>query len=75
MLDAALLEEATRVLGSKTYSAAVNLALAEIIRVRKIQTLPHFFGQGLWQGDLSQMREDQPRRADRGLARRKKGRL
>jgi Bacterial antitoxin of type II TA system, VapB len=60
VLDAPLLETATRVLGAKTYSAAVNMALAEAIRVRKIQSLRSFFGQGLWQGDLPQMREDRP---------------
>jgi Arc/MetJ family transcription regulator len=56
-----LLEEATRTLGVKTYSAAVNAALEEVLRVRKIQGLSQFFGQGLWQGDLSEMREDRPR--------------
>jgi len=60
VLDAPLLETATRVLGAKTYSAAVNLALKEVLRVRKIQALPQFFGQGLWQGDLSEMRKDPP---------------
>jgi len=58
VLDADLLEEATRVLRVKTYSAAVNLALAEVLRLRKIQELPQFFGQRLWQGDLAEMRED-----------------
>jgi Arc/MetJ family transcription regulator len=54
-----LLPEATRVLGVKTYSAAVNTALAEVLRFRRILNLPSAFDQGLWQGDLSQMREDQ----------------
>ena len=49
-------------LGVKTYSAAVNLALKEVVRVRKIQGLPQFFGQGLWQGNLAEMREDQRKR-------------
>jgi len=57
-----LLVQATRVLGAKTYSAAVNTALAELIRMKKIQSLPQFFGQGLWQGDLGEMREDKPRK-------------
>lgn len=69
VLDAQLLEEVTRALGEKTYSAAVNRALAELLRVRKIQSLPGFFGKGLWEGDLAQMREDRlPRR--RGRSRR-----
>jgi Arc/MetJ family transcription regulator len=57
-LDQELLNQATHVLGVKTYSAAVNLALAEVIRLRKIQDLPKFFGRGLWQGDPEEMRED-----------------
>lgn len=56
-----LLDEATRVLGVKTYSAAVNLALEEVLRLRRIQSLPQFFGQGLWKGNLAEMREDRPR--------------
>src|ERR1700730_11082954 len=61
VLDEDLLERATRVLGVKTYSAAVNLALAETLRLKNIESLPQFFGKGLWQGDLSEMREDRPR--------------
>jgi Arc/MetJ family transcription regulator len=66
VLDGELLDQATQALGVKTYSAAVNLALAEVLRVRKIQGLSRFFGQGLWEGDLSEMRED---RAVRGRRR------
>lgn len=62
VLDEQLLDEAARVLGAKTYSATVNLALAEVLRVKKIQGLPQFFGSGLWQGDLSEMRQDRPRK-------------
>ena len=65
VLDRELLEEATRSLGAKTYSAAVNTALAEVLRIRKLQGLTRFFGQGLWEGDLAEMREDRPRRRAR----------
>ena len=58
VLDETLLEEAARVLGAKTYSAAVNQALEEIVNVRKIQNLQQFFGKDLWEGDLAEMRED-----------------
>ena len=61
VLDDQLLEQATRVLGAKTYSAAVNTALEEVIRLKKIQSLPRFFGTGIWEGDLASMREDHPR--------------
>ena len=62
VLDERLLTQATEVLAARTYSAAVNTALEEVIRVRKIQSIPHFFGSGIWEGDLAQMREDRPRR-------------
>jgi len=58
VLDEELLNEATRVLQAKTRSAAVNLALAEVLRVRRIQSVPQFFGRGLWEGNLAEMRED-----------------
>jgi Arc/MetJ family transcription regulator len=61
VLDDQLLEQATRILGAKTYSAAVNTALEEVIRLKKIQSLPRFFGTGIWEGDLASMREDRPR--------------
>ena len=71
VLDEHLLAEATQVLAAKTYSAAVNTALEEVIRLRKIQSIPHFFGSGIWEGDLSQMREDRSRRTPKARRRRK----
>jgi hypothetical protein len=62
VLDEDLLREATKVLGAKTYSAAVNTALSELIRIRKVQSIADFFGSGIWEGNLSEMREDKPRR-------------
>ena len=62
VLDEQILEEATRVLGVKTYSAAVNIALKEAIRTKQLQNLTQYFGKGLWEGDLSSMREDKPTR-------------
>lgn len=64
VLDEQLLKEATHVLGAKTYSAAVNIALAEAIRLKKLQQLPHFFGSKIWEGDLTEMRGDEPRRSE-----------
>ena len=61
VLDEEVLAEATRVMGAKTYSAAINEALSEAIRTRKIRTLRSTFGKGLWEGDLSEMREDRVR--------------
>jgi Arc/MetJ family transcription regulator len=60
VLDADLLERATRALGAKTYSSAVNQALEQVLRTEKIRGLWAFYGKGLWEGDLSEMREDRP---------------
>jgi hypothetical protein len=65
VLNEHLLEEAKHELGVKTYSAAVNHALKEILRIRKVQRLSEFFGKKLWHGNLSQMREDRPSRTSR----------
>jgi Arc/MetJ family transcription regulator len=71
VLDADLLERATRALGAKTYSAAVNQALEQVLRIDKIRGLSAFYGQGLWEGDLSEMRDDRPAK-HAGHAKRKK---
>jgi putative antitoxin of VapBC-like toxin-antitoxin system len=60
VLNEHLLAEATRVLQARTYSAAVNQALEEVVRLRKIQSIPTYFGTGIWDGNLAQMREDVP---------------
>jgi len=62
VLDEELLKEATRVLGQKTYSATVNTALKEIVRQKQVEELADFVGKLEWIGDLSEMREDRPRR-------------
>jgi Arc/MetJ family transcription regulator len=65
VLDEQRLEEARKLLGAKTYSETVNKALDEAIRIIKIRSIPQYFGKGLWKGDLSEMREDRPRRVPR----------
>ncbi|MFA5863537.1 MAG: type II toxin-antitoxin system VapB family antitoxin [Phycisphaerae bacterium] len=65
VLNEKLLEEAGRVLEAKTYSATVNRALEEAIRVVRIRGIRQFIGSGLWQGDLSEMREDKSHRRRR----------
>jgi hypothetical protein len=64
VLDEHLLEDATHALGAKTYSAAVNTAQAEVIRLKKIQQISHFYGSKIWEGNLADMRGDDPRRAE-----------
>ena len=62
VLDEELLEDAVRVLGTRTYSATVNLALKEAVRMRRIQGLADHFGKVHWHGDLAEMRNDSYRR-------------
>ncbi len=57
-----LLEEATRLSGEKTYSKAVTRALQEFVRRVKARQILDLAGSGLWEGDLSAVREDRPRR-------------
>jgi len=58
VLDAEILEEATRLSGEKTYSAAVMRALEEYIRRAKARQILELRGSGLWEGDLAEMRAD-----------------
>jgi len=58
VLDEQLLEEATRLSGEKTWSAAVNRALADFVRRAKARRILELRGSGAWQGDLSEMRQD-----------------
>ena len=72
VLDEGLLKTATRLLGEKTYSAAVNRALEETIKLIKLRNLQEFFGSGVWEGNLSEMREDRVRKRPRVMRRSKK---
>lgn len=65
VLDAALLEEATRLSGEKTYSAAVQRALKDFVERAKARQILSLRGSGLWEGDLSQMRRDRGGRKKR----------
>jgi Arc/MetJ family transcription regulator len=58
VLDAGLLEEATRLSGEKTYSGAVNAVLADYVKRARAQKILLLTGSGAWEGDLSIMRED-----------------
>jgi Arc/MetJ family transcription regulator len=65
VLDEKVLEEATRALGVRTYSAAVNQALKEVVRKDRLRKMASLFGKVEWHGDLAEMREDNPRRPAR----------
>ena len=58
VLDAALLEEATRLSGEKTYSAAVQRALRDFVQRAKARQILELRGSGVWEGDLKEMRRD-----------------
>lgn len=65
VLDEHLLDEALRLSGERTYSKAVGRALAEFVRRVKAGRILQLAGSGLWEGDLSEMRGDRPRRPRR----------
>ena len=58
VLDAQLLEEATRLSGERTYSRAVERALEDFVRRAKARRILELAGSGLWDGDLATVRED-----------------
>lgn len=62
VLDGALLEEATRLGGEKTYSRTVERALQDFVRRIKARQILELRGSGAWEGDLTEMRADAPGR-------------
>lgn len=62
VLDERVLEEAKRLSGEKTYSAAVERALREFIRRARALQILDLRGSGAWEGELSEMRRDAPTR-------------
>ena len=63
VLDDALVQEATRLSGERTYSAAVNRALEDYVKRAKARKILDLAGSGLWTGDLSEIRGDRPKRS------------
>lgn len=68
VLDERLLAEAIRLSGERTYSGVVGKALADYVRRIKARRILELAGSGLWEGDLSEMRRDAPRRRSRFVA-------
>jgi len=62
VLDDTLLQEATRLSGERTYSAAVNRALEDFVKRAKARRILELAGSGLWVGDLTDLRRDRPKR-------------
>ena len=65
VLDERLLEEAVKLSGERTYSAAVARALEEFVRRVHANRILELAGSGLWEGNLAEMRDDRPRRSGR----------
>jgi Arc/MetJ family transcription regulator len=62
VLEPDQLEEARHILGTKTYSETVTKALAETIRKSWVMKLQDLAEKVQWDGDLSAMRDDRPRK-------------
>jgi Arc/MetJ family transcription regulator len=62
VLDEDILEEATRLSGEKTYSAAVMRALEDFVRRAKARRILELRGSGQWEGDLGAMRRDRSKK-------------
>jgi Arc/MetJ family transcription regulator len=60
VLDEDLLDETLRLSGERTYSRAVERAMEEFVRRVKARRILDLAGSGLWEGELSQVREDRP---------------
>jgi len=58
VLDEDLLKEAARLSGARTYSQAVSLALLDYVKRIRSRQILELRGSGLWEGDLSEMRND-----------------
>ena len=69
VLDERLLEEAVRLSGERTYSAAVARALKDFVRRVQANRILELAGSGLWEGNLAEMRDDRPLRRSRRPAR------
>jgi Arc/MetJ family transcription regulator len=65
VLDERLLDETLRLSGERTYSRAVERALDHFVRRAKARKILDLAGSGLWEGDLSAMRNDRGRRRPR----------
>jgi len=58
ILDEEKAKEVKNLLGADSISAAINMALEETLKTQRIRKLADFFGKGVWDGDLAEMRGD-----------------
>jgi len=57
-IDEALLEEGMRRLGVRTKTALVDLALRRLLEQERRKDLLEYFGSGVWEGDLDELRSN-----------------
>ena len=60
MVDEDLLKRAVHLAGVKTYSKAVEIALTGFVKRAEARKILDLRGSGFWEGDLAEMRNDQP---------------
>jgi Bacterial antitoxin of type II TA system, VapB len=58
VLDDALLDEAVRLSGERTYARTIERALEEMVRRLKARAVFELAGSGAWSGDIGLMRSD-----------------
>jgi len=58
MLDEHLVREAARLAGGATLSGTVDLALRDFVRRVRARRILELAGNGLWEGNLAEMRGD-----------------
>ena len=58
VLNEYVLDKAKSESGLNTYSAVVNLALKEYLNRKKFEQIDNFASSGVWDGNLSEMRQD-----------------
>jgi Arc/MetJ family transcription regulator len=73
VLDEKLLEEAVRLSGERTYSRTVERALEEFVRRIKAGRIWSYAGTGVWEGNLSEMRDDKHSVAERSPRKKPRG--
>jgi len=58
VLDEQILDRAKSLMGLKTYSDVVNLALRELVRRKTFEQIDSYSSSDVWSADLAEMRED-----------------
>jgi hypothetical protein len=66
VLSEELLKEAVRLSGERTYSQTIERALEDFVRRIKARRILELAGSGAWEGSISEMRDDRPRRRSGG---------